>query len=212
MRRPDGEMRRPDGEMRRPDGDMRRYVETSTGGAEMTHADNPDLVDTDQWWTAPTPVGPMLVVGDGDWVRTVGLPGSFDESRLEAGRRGRPGAVAETLEQIDAYFEGRLRSFTLALQPAGTDFQRRVWTALADISYGETESYGELAARIGNPKACRAVGLANGRNPLPLVLPCHRVIGSNGSLTGYGGGLELKRWLLDHEASVVASGRRAYAS
>ncbi len=178
----------------------------------MTNADNPDLAETDQWWVAPTPVGPMLVVGDVDWVRTVGLPGSFDESRLEITRRGRPGAVVEAVEQFDAYFEGRLRSFTLPLQPSGTDFQRRVWSALADIAYGETESYGQLAARVGNPKACRAVGLANGRNPLPLVLPCHRVIGSNGSLTGYGGGLDLKRWLLDHEARVLGSDRRAYAS
>ncbi len=178
----------------------------------MTSASSPVLAETDQWWVAPTPIGPMLVAGDADWVRSVGLPGSFDESRLGRDRRGRPAAVAEGLAQIGAYFEGRLQTFTIALQIAGTDFQRRVWSALADIAYGETESYGGLAARIGNPKACRAVGLANGRNPLPLVLPCHRVIGSDGSLTGYGGGLELKRWLLDHEASVLAADRRAYAS
>ena len=117
-------------------------------------------------------------------------------------------------EQIDAYFRRDLLEFSLPLDPAGTDFQRRVWFALADISYGATESYGDLAARVGNPKACRAVGMANGRNPIPLVLPCHRVIGADGSLTGYGGGLELKQRLLDHERSVApattaAAGRRS---
>jgi methylated-DNA-[protein]-cysteine S-methyltransferase len=170
---------------------------------------NPRLADKDEWWVTPTPIGHLLVAGDSEWLHFVGLPGSFDESGLDAERRGTPDAVDEAVNQIDAYFEQQLRTFSLPLQPSGTDFQRRVWSALADISYGGTESYGQLAVRVGNPKACRAVGLANGRNPIPLILPCHRVIGSNGSLTGYGGGLELKRWLLEHEASALASGAGA---
>ena len=171
----------------------------------MTSIMNPKLADKDEWYTTPTEVGEMLVVGDAEWLRFVGLPHSFDQAGMDPDRRGTPGAVDEAVHQIDAYFARRLREFSLPLQPSGTDFQQRVWFALADIGYGETESYGQLAARIGNPKACRAGGLANGRNPIPLILPCHRVIGSNGSLTGYGGGLDLKKWLLDHEASVVAA-------
>jgi len=175
----------------------------------VTSRTNPKLGDKDEWWVTPTPVGHMLVVGDTEWLHFVGLPGSFDETTMAPDRRGTPDAVDETVNQIDAYFDQRLRTFSLPLQPSGTEFQRRVWFALADIGYGETESYGQLAARVGNPKACRAVGLANGRNPIPLILPCHRVIGSNGSLTGYGGGLDLKKWLLDYEAGAVASGAGA---
>jgi methylated-DNA-[protein]-cysteine S-methyltransferase len=168
----------------------------------VTSISNPKLAEKDEWWVTPTPVGHMLVVGDAQWLHFVGLPDSFDKARMDPERRGTPDAVDEAVRQIDAYFEHGLTKFSLPLQPSGTEFQRRVWFALADIVYGQTQSYGQLAARVGNPKACRAVGLANGRNPIPLILPCHRVIGSNGSLTGYGGGLDLKRWLLDHEASA----------
>jgi methylated-DNA-[protein]-cysteine S-methyltransferase len=153
----------------------------------------------DEWTIFDTPVGEMMAVGDGDALHFLQLPGAFERKSLPADRAGAPAAVAETIEQVDAYFDHRLKEFSVPLDPAGTDFQRRVWFALADIAYGRTESYAGLAARIGRPKACRAVGLANGRNPIPLILPCHRVIGSGGSLTGYGGGLELKQRLLDHE-------------
>ena len=102
--------------------------------------------------------------------------------------------------QLQAYFAGELRDFELPLAAEGTPFQQRVWRALCDIPYGETISYGELARRIGQPTASRAVGLANGQNPISIVVPCHRVIGANGSLTGYGGGLARKRWLLAHES------------
>jgi methylated-DNA-[protein]-cysteine S-methyltransferase len=159
---------------------------------------------SDEWTVVATPVGEMMVVGDDDAVHFVHLPGSFVGGAFDPGRSGTPDAVTEAVKQIDAYFTGALVEFSLPLNPAGTAFQRQVWLALADIPYGATESYGELAARIGNPKACRAVGLANGRNPIPLVLPCHRVIGADGSLTGYGGGLELKKRLLDHERRVPA--------
>jgi methylated-DNA-[protein]-cysteine S-methyltransferase len=171
----------------------------------MTVTVTPTLGTTDQWTVMGTPVGEMMVIGDDDVVHFVHLPDSFVSSAFDPDRAGRPAAVATAVEQIDAYFAGALRDFALPLDPAGTAFQRQVWLALADIAYGETESYGELASRVGNPKACRAVGMANGRNPIPLVLPCHRVIGANGSLTGYGGGLDLKRRLLDHERTTSSS-------
>jgi methylated-DNA-[protein]-cysteine S-methyltransferase len=107
--------------------------------------------------------------------------------------------LEEPLRQLRAFFAGELRDFDLRLQPQGTQFQQRVWQLLCEIPYGETISYGELAKRAGNPAASRAVGLANGSNPIAIVIPCHRVIGSNGKLTGYGGGLDNKRWLLDFE-------------
>ncbi len=106
---------------------------------------------------------------------------------------------AEAREQLEAYFAGDLKEFTLDLRLNGTPFQRRVWDELRRIPYGETRTYGELAELLGTPKASRAVGLANGRNPIGVIVPCHRVIGANGSLTGYGGGLARKRRLLDFE-------------
>jgi methylated-DNA-[protein]-cysteine S-methyltransferase len=108
-------------------------------------------------------------------------------------------AFDDVVSQLTEYFDGRRRQFDLPLAPAGTPFQQRVWRALLDVPYGETISYGELASRIGQRSASRAVGLANGSNPLPIVIPCHRVIGSNGKLTGYGGGLPIKERLLAHE-------------
>ncbi len=107
--------------------------------------------------------------------------------------------LLETAAQLQAYFEGSLRTFSLPLDMAGTDFQLRVWNLLLEIPYGETRSYRDLAAALGTPRAVRAVGTANGANPLPIVVPCHRVIGADGSLTGYGGGLPLKKQLLELE-------------
>jgi methylated-DNA-[protein]-cysteine S-methyltransferase len=106
------------------------------------------------------------------------------------------GLLEEPVRQLTAYFKGTLRQFDLPVAPHGTAFQQQVWTALQQIPYGDTTSYGELARRLGNPKAVRAVGLANGSNPISIVIPCHRVIGSNGSLVGYGGGLATKQALL----------------
>ncbi|MBF4191094.1 methylated-DNA--protein-cysteine methyltransferase [Mycolicibacterium phlei] len=114
-------------------------------------------------------------------------------------------AFPEAVEQLEAYFAGELSEFDLELELVGTDFQRRVWAALLTIPYGETRSYGEIARQIGAPGASRAVGLANGHNPISIIVPCHRVIGANGSLTGYGGGLERKRLLLDMEKRRVSS-------
>jgi methylated-DNA-[protein]-cysteine S-methyltransferase len=113
-------------------------------------------------------------------------------------------ALADARDQLAAYFAGRLREFDLPLDPQGTPFQLRVWEALREIPYGETRSYGQIARRLGHAGASRAVGAANGRNPISIVVPCHRVIGANGSLTGYGGGMERKRWLLSLEAGNSA--------
>ena len=146
-----------------------------------------------------SPVGDLLLESDGRAL--VGLRfGAADGTTT-----GPRDAVVETAAgELAAYFAGELLEFTVPVAGRGTAFQRRVWAALRDIPYGETESYGQLAARLGDPRANRAVGLANGRNPVAIVLPCHRVIGSTGALTGYGGGMARKRWLLDHEAAVLA--------
>ena len=111
--------------------------------------------------------------------------------------------LQETINQLNAYFAGKLNTFDLPLKAEGTEFQQKVWRALQDIPYGKTVSYLDIATAIGNPKAVRAVGLANGKNPITIVVPCHRVIGSNGKLVGYGGGLWRKEWLLRHEGAVL---------
>lgn len=115
--------------------------------------------------------------------------------------------LGDVTDQLSAYFAGRLRRFDLPVHLAGTPFQRQVWQALTEIPYGETISYAELARRVGNPNACRAVGLANGRNPIAVIVPCHRVIAADGTLGGYGGGLERKSWLLGHEMAVRHGGQ-----
>jgi methylated-DNA-[protein]-cysteine S-methyltransferase len=146
-----------------------------------------------------SPIGELLLTGNGTaltglymQVHKHGREISADWSRNEA-------AFKPARAQLAAYFAGELRRFELRVEMAGTAFQQRVWRALRDIPHGATESYGALANRIGAPKAARAVGLANGRNPISIIVPCHRVIGANGSLTGYGGGIERKQWLLAHE-------------
>ena len=101
--------------------------------------------------------------------------------------------------QLEEYFSGARCAFSVPVRMYGTDFQKKVWQALTETGWGETASYGDIAGRTGNPKACRAVGMANNKNPLPIIVPCHRVIGKNGGLTGYAGGLDVKQWLLDHE-------------
>ena len=116
----------------------------------------------------------------------------------------------EARKQLTEYFAGARTTFALPFDAAGTDFQKRVWEELTKIPYGVTISYGELADRIGNPKASRAVGLANGHNPLSIIVPCHRVIGANGTLTGYGGGMERKKALLDFEAEVINTGKGSF--
>jgi methylated-DNA-[protein]-cysteine S-methyltransferase len=114
--------------------------------------------------------------------------------------------LAATKRQLEEYFAGGRRVFDLPLAPRGTEFERQVWKALLDVPFGETRSYAEIAGAIARPAACRAVGRANGSNPIPIIIPCHRIIGADGSLTGYGGGLPLKRWLLNHEGAGSGSG------
>lgn len=151
-----------------------------------------------------SPVGPLTLVADDGALVGLYMDGQRHRPDLDvsAGDLGDTAAVlAEAGAQLAAYFAGELTAFDLPLAPRGTAFQLRVWAALRDIPYGETESYGALAQRIGSPGASRAVGLANGRNPIGIVVPCHRVVGADGSLTGYGGGLPRKRFLLDLERS-----------
>ncbi|HEX7537533.1 MAG TPA: methylated-DNA--[protein]-cysteine S-methyltransferase [Dermatophilaceae bacterium] len=154
-----------------------------------------------------SPVGSLTLVAEDDAL--VGLYMDLqrhrpDEEKLgEEDSRGREAEpFRSAADQLDAYFAGALTRFTLPLAPRGSGFQQRVWAALQEIPYGETESYGELAARIGSPGGARAVGLANGKNPISIVIPCHRVVGSTGNLTGYGGGLDRKKKLLDLELEV----------
>ena len=146
-----------------------------------------------------SPVGSLLLAGDAQGLSLIAFESGGRPAPAGAGWRDDPAALRPALEQIGAYFAGELTEFDLTLAPAGTGFQRQVWGALREIPYGQTLSYGELARRIGRPGASRAVGAANGANPLPVVIPCHRVIGSDGGLTGFGGGLDVKLWLLDHE-------------
>lgn len=146
-----------------------------------------------------TPLGPLLLAGSSDGLSRIELPVDGALAEPPAGAIRSSSGFEDARDQIDAYFRGECTDFTLDLAPAGTPFQRTVWAALCMIPYGETVSYGALAARIGRPRASRAVGAANGANPLPIVVPCHRVIGADGSLTGFGGGLPAKRYLLEHE-------------
>jgi methylated-DNA-[protein]-cysteine S-methyltransferase len=159
--------------------------------------------------TIDTPVGELLLTATADGLTGVHFPKSSDGHRPEAGwQRARPlpnpasSAIAAARAELDAYFAGTLTRFTVPLAATGTPFQQRVWTALRDVPFGATISYLELARRLGDAKAVRAVGGANGRNPIPVIVPCHRVIGADGSLTGFGGGLERKRWLLRHEGAL----------
>ena len=143
-----------------------------------------------------SPVGALLLAADEEGLRLINFQRGKHAERPKEGWRNDDASLRETMRQLKAYFGGELHEFDLRLAPEGTGFQREVWSALCDIPYGETISYGDLARRIRKPKAVRAVGTANGANPIPIVIPCHRVIGSDGKLTGYGGGLDIKEKLL----------------
>lgn len=152
-----------------------------------------------------TPIGSLLVAGDAERLHLIGFPSGSRAHRASALWSRDDELFSDAFSQLRAYFAGDLKRFNLPLRIAGTPFQNAVWSALRDIPYGETLSYGELARRIGRPAASRAVGAANGANPLPIVVPCHRVIGADGSLTGFGGGIETKRYLLRHEQTFSPS-------
>lgn len=152
-------------------------------------------------WKCKSPLGVVEIIFNEDCSAVTGLSIrgnkiAYDETedKLE-----KPELVKETIKQVQKYFSGKLKEFTVPLEMNGTYFQCQVWSALLKIPYGETRSYGEIAKSIGNPKACRAVGMANNRNPIGIICPCHRVIGADGSLVGYDGGLDLKKYLLDLE-------------
>lgn len=153
-----------------------------------------------------SPIGPLQLVSNGKALTHIHFPGHHRESaghyREAADSPERDTALAEGARQLGEYFAGERRHFDLPLAAAGTDFQRQVWAALALIPFGEQRSYRDIARGIGRERAVRAVGAANGRNPLPIVVPCHRVVGSNGALTGFAGGLEIKRRLLELEGAV----------
>lgn len=157
--------------------------------------------------TMESPIGDLLLVGDAD-----ALHGVYFQDGKRGPRKPEPGwqpsekPFREVQRQLKAYFAGKLRAFELPLAPAGTEFQLKVWHALRTIPYGKTWSYGELARRIRRPAASRAVGAANGQNPIPVIVPCHRVIGANGSLTGFGGGLPIKQKLLALEGALPQAG------
>ena len=162
------------------------------------------MTDTVYSRSIPSPVGTLTAVATDAGLRAVLWPGDervgFDPEPVESVDHPVLDAVAEQLAQ---YFAGDRVDFDVPLDLRGTDFQLAVWQALAEIPFGQTSTYGDQAERIGRPKAARAVGAANGQNPVSIVLPCHRIVGKDGSLTGFGGGLDTKRFLLDHERTVV---------
>ncbi len=149
---------------------------------------------------ADTAIGPLLLAGDDHGLSLLSFQSGSRVHHPRDGWRHRPGGFADVRRQLDEYFARRRTEFSLSLRLAGTAFQNAVWTTLQTIPFGATTTYRELAVRVGRPAAIRAVGAANGANPLPIIIPCHRVIGSNGSLTGFGGGIEVKRFLLALES------------
>lgn len=154
--------------------------------------------------TIESPIGELLLVGDGEALRGLYIKEARRRVRIPASWRPAEEPFEEARRQLGQYFAGERVEFDLRLAAIGNGFERKVWAELARIPYGQTISYGELARRIGEPGKARAVGRANGRNPISIVVPCHRVIGADGTLTGYGGGVERKRFLLELEGSLLA--------
>jgi len=156
-----------------------------------------------RWDTMASPIGTLLLTGTQEGLTGIYMEtGAATAAAVQSAVRDTT-RFTEVKRQLKEYFDGTRRTFDLTLLPEGTAFQKMVWDALRDIPYGTTISYQELANRIGAEKAVRAVGAANGANPIPIIIPCHRVIGADGSLTGYGGGIERKRWLLDLETGQL---------
>ena len=163
----------------------------------------------------PSPIGELVLAATGATLTAVYFhtsrhgppPPPIEEAGWaeDGGRSAASELLARTRQELAEYFAATRTTFDIPLDPPGTAFQRRVWDALRAIPYGTTLSYGELARRLGDPRATRAVGAANGRNPIPIIVPCHRVVGANGALTGFGGGLDRKRWLLEHEGALTRS-------
>ena len=154
-----------------------------------------------------SPIGALQLFSNGDALTAIYMENQRYQRLDIANAQNNPSIFTAVEAQLSAYFAGDLQRFDLPVAPVGTAFQLSVWEQLTHIPYAVTENYGALASRLGKPSASRAVGMANGRNPLSIVIPCHRVIGKNGSLTGYGGGLDRKQWLLEHEAKHATGGR-----
>ncbi|MEQ8746225.1 methylated-DNA--[protein]-cysteine S-methyltransferase [Pyruvatibacter sp.] len=154
----------------------------------------------------PSPLGDLLVAGDGEHLHLISFPTGNKKVSQASHWREDAAVFRPVKQQLDAYFAGDLTTFDIPLTLQGTDFQNLIWKNLATIPYGETATYGEMAKRAGRPKASRAVGAANGANPLPIILPCHRVIGSTGALTGFGGGMDAKKFLLRLEGASAVQG------
>ncbi|RLA46307.1 MAG: cysteine methyltransferase [Gammaproteobacteria bacterium] len=150
-----------------------------------------------------SPIGCLSIIADDHGILEIRFP---NNTALPSATNKANEFIEQAIDQLRAYFDGRLKVFDLPLNLNGTDFQKGVWAQLQKIGYGATASYRDVAVAIGNPKASRAVGMANNKNKIPIVIPCHRVIGSNGSLTGFAGGLDTKRWLLNHERVCVGEG------
>jgi methylated-DNA-[protein]-cysteine S-methyltransferase len=150
--------------------------------------------------TMESPIGELLLVGDGETLSGLYMQDGRKPKGIAPDWTESPAPFADVRTQLEEYFVGERTTFDVSLAPKGAPFEREVWHALEEIPYGETVSYGEIARRVGQPAAARAVGTANGRNPIAVIVPCHRVIGADGSLTGYGGGLERKRLLLELES------------
>lgn len=156
--------------------------------------------ETTTWMTVvDSPIGPLTLTAKDGRINGLHMEDATHRPTDWSDWKRDDAQFKEARRQVEAYFDGDLQRFDLPLLMEGTEFQRSVWRGLQTIPYGRTMSYGEMAAQVGNPKACRAVGLANGRNPVAVIVPCHRVIGANGTLTGFGGGLDRKEWLLKHE-------------
>jgi methylated-DNA-[protein]-cysteine S-methyltransferase len=171
----------------------------TSGTAALKVVDDMKPIKAPYYSELDSPIGQLLLIGDQASLRCLYMLDHKRQLPVVEGCARNDEAFRSVRQQLTAYFAGELRRFEVALAGEGSAFQKKVWQALLDIPFGETESYGQLARRIGNEKASRAVGLANGRNPISIIVPCHRVIGANGSLTGYGGGMERKKWLLEHE-------------
>jgi methylated-DNA-[protein]-cysteine S-methyltransferase len=150
-----------------------------------------------------SPYGPLTLVADDGVLCGLYMTGQRHRPPEDTFGTRDESPFGAAIDQLEAYFAGELKEFTVELRLNGTEFQRRVWDSLRRIPYGETRSYGELADALGNPGASRAVGLANGKNPIGIIVPCHRVVGANGGLTGYGGGLDRKQRLLDFESGTA---------
>jgi len=154
------------------------------------------------WVQLKSPIGRLTILADSEGITEIRFPNNSEPLSTESKQKNK--WLNQAVEQLSAYFDGRLKTFDLPLSLYGTEFQNGVWAQLQKVAYGTTASYGQIAIALGKPKAARAVGMANNKNRIPIIIPCHRIIGSNGSLTGFAGGLDTKRWLLRHEGVSVA--------